>query len=807
MDRELREWQQRLATHFGELRDGRSRDGVVRPVFGLEHGLDPEEVLALENSARANIRYRGPSRFHSLVWVVYSSEFGYRYSGDEYWQSFDRDTPGWNQASYRYSLRNFFRQFQREYGGAVPSGSWAEHFSIICWPITHAILPKDLQLQLARTLYDARYRFSRDILESNESLGELIAARSCNTSSRFQNFVQEKQLVGQIAAALLLRDELAASNLIDPKTLERISEDVDRQRQAREWLRSARQSAGERVRVRSLGKPRQSSPAPSVSRIEEARAEVRNLGMEPRLILRPVSTSGDSWDVSLEIADLSHVLLRFPQTAEVLSGSRCTVAGSSGRPVARGGLLYGSHRVPLRRWPRWDEVLLQFEQSDSQLDFLLRTECLLRPGPKWLFRIASDGLAYECRSLRVRPGERYLLVSAYGQMSSNQQAVAIELNCEGIEGVLLNLPKALTLEWEEALRGLDLEQSRTVEVWPAGLAPLVWDTEGYGEWLETDVPCIGILSDHPLATLNVSMETGDEGALELTPLEPGEPVFLEFPQLPVGVHTLHVSSQNVEGSHAGQIGNLDVVFRIREVRPQSQIVSPIGPLSLQMEPPTPSLEQLWEGQVDLFLQGPSDRTVDVNISFFGPNSETPSFVQRVLSIALPFRPDDWRYHFREHIQSKASAQYAYDEARVCTLQFDAGELGEFKLPFEREFTPLIRWALRRLSNGYVVKLLDDTGDQEPAAVSHWEFARPCVEEHLTTDSIPQPTDSGGMLVLQRQFKAGWLGMHGEWRGVWRETGWPDGYATARPVAVAATPPDRTTPGAASHALPGTPADG
>ena len=66
---------------------------------------------------------------------------------------------------------------------------------------------------------------------------------------------------------------------------------------------------------------------------------------------------------------------------------------------------------------------------------------------------------------------------------------------------------------------------------------------------------------------------------------------------------------------------------------------------------------------------------------------------------------------------------------------------------------------------------------------------------------------GAALVLQRQFKAGWPGMHGEWRDVWRETGWPDGCATAPPVAVATNPPARTTHGAASHAPPGTPADG
>src|SRR3712207_7713201 len=50
--------------------------------------------------------------------------------------------------------------FKRQFAGATPSGRWAEHFSIIAWPITHAILPRDLQQQLARILYDLRHSFS-----------------------------------------------------------------------------------------------------------------------------------------------------------------------------------------------------------------------------------------------------------------------------------------------------------------------------------------------------------------------------------------------------------------------------------------------------------------------------------------------------------------------------------------------------------------------------------------------------------------------------------------------------------------------
>jgi hypothetical protein len=95
-------------------------------------------------------------------------------------------------------------------------------------------------------------------------------------------------------------------------------------------------------------------------------------------------------------------------------GSRCMVAGAAGRPLARGRCLHGSQHVVLSKWPREDEVLLRFEQTDPQLEYLLRTECLLRPGPTWLFRIATDGLAYECRSLRVRPGARYIIVSTAG---------------------------------------------------------------------------------------------------------------------------------------------------------------------------------------------------------------------------------------------------------------------------------------------------------------------------------------------------------------------------------------------------------
>ena len=94
-----------------------------------------------------------------LVWIVFATEQGYDYDGDEYWNTFERRMPVWDRG-WRPSLRAWFGKFHETYGGFRPVGSWANHFSIIAWPITHALLPKDLQVQLARALYALRYQLA-----------------------------------------------------------------------------------------------------------------------------------------------------------------------------------------------------------------------------------------------------------------------------------------------------------------------------------------------------------------------------------------------------------------------------------------------------------------------------------------------------------------------------------------------------------------------------------------------------------------------------------------------------------------------
>ena len=316
MEQKLDKWNERLASHFRELADKRDARSEILPVFALEHGLNESEVVSISEAVRVHIKSRSPSNHHRLPWIVYATELGYRYSGNEYWQSFEARTPGWIEYGKRSWIRECFQWFCNEYGGATPTGKWAEHFTIICWPIRHAILPKDLQRQLARVLYKIRHSYSQESLNSRLILGQLIADNSWNESHRFQNFAQETSLVGQIASALLLEEGSAMRDLLSRQTLQRIRGDLDDERQRREWLRVARQSAKDRRKVRGLIRERLRINQHTTKK--ELRQLVEALGIEPLLVLKPKNAENTSWYFSIEIPDLSNLCQRFPDTQHTL---------------------------------------------------------------------------------------------------------------------------------------------------------------------------------------------------------------------------------------------------------------------------------------------------------------------------------------------------------------------------------------------------------------------------------------------------------------------------------------------------------
>ena len=109
MAHSLTDWHRQLDRHFVELRALRDKQrSSSAPIFALEHGLSADDIRALQLSVRESIVKEPPDSADALAWVVYATELGYRYSGDEYWQTFEAETPYWVVRGRREWIRECF---------------------------------------------------------------------------------------------------------------------------------------------------------------------------------------------------------------------------------------------------------------------------------------------------------------------------------------------------------------------------------------------------------------------------------------------------------------------------------------------------------------------------------------------------------------------------------------------------------------------------------------------------------------------------------------------------------------------------
>src|ERR1019366_2760105 len=224
----LDQWQERLHSHFGQLAAARAYSDYR--LFALEHNLSDEEFDEITELLHAELKDGWRLGRHWLVWVVYATELGYDYDGDEYWSSFEARTPGWREtitSTRRNLLRDWFVKFQTTYQGVKPSGPWAEWFSIIAWPITHAILPKYLQEQFAKSLFELRHQLAHLERISPRAVGELLARNAWDASSRFRQFLEQQELTGRLVLALLSDRSVEGQSPLYPQTLSRIVTDLE----------------------------------------------------------------------------------------------------------------------------------------------------------------------------------------------------------------------------------------------------------------------------------------------------------------------------------------------------------------------------------------------------------------------------------------------------------------------------------------------------------------------------------------------------------------------------------------------------
>jgi hypothetical protein len=739
MSADLDELQSRLKSHFAALCEARRSDGL--PVFALEHGLNAAAILSLSTMLKARLKVQGATLDrHWLLWVVWATEQGYDYDGDEYWHTFERRMPLWDR-SWRPELRSWFMKFQKTYAGLKPTGPWAKFFSIIAWPITHSLLPKDLQSQLAQTLYFLRFNLVSRLGLPPAEIARFVMSMSYDGSSRLRNFLEQEESAGRIILALLDDRVEGEGSSISLDTLDRIVGDLEKARNARQWLRDTRKVV-EVARLKGAARPAVDGATAGATHgpITAERQPV----LRPSMMLR--RTAVDAWTVMMELPSFREIADVAPELAEFIRRTRCKVAGSTGWLPA-GWLLTGTQRRTLSQWPSPEQPVLSFEKPNAAMDHLLLSEGRISPGPNWLFRVGSDGQAIEILSRLIRPGSYYLLISV-GEPRSLSSGRATSVACAGVHALRLEIPASLSAELIAELKGAGLSVAQTIRIWPSGLAARGWDGEGATEWIEGECPCFAIEHDHPIDSYELRLGGGTP--ITISALAPGAATFVRLKPLGPGNHVLSVKARRgASDAETGQHQLEGVVTLF--VRPPSPWVSGTlghSGLFVGSEPPEPTLDEFWEGLTRLDVLGPTGARVTVCVELL---DGTGNLIVReeVGQLILPLGPDTWRRAFAA-FAGRDKHPWAYLQASSGRIVVDGEELGASHIHLYRVVAP-VRWVWHSTPKTVLLKLVDDHDAGALLDVMFHAFAAPVGGEPLTPELATagfEPAAPGGLFVAK-----------------------------------------------------------
>lgn len=738
---------ERVERHFQSLAFFRKDSNL--PVFAMEHGLPDEDLKQLQNLLPSHYKSQSLQNSDWLLWVVLATEVGYDYTGEEYWGSFEERVPGWENKD-RYTIKSWFKKFQTTYNGVIPSGRWAKHFTIITWPITHAILPVYLQRQFARSLFHLRYSLLNINNLDTAKIGRLLAANVHMPTSRFQMFLEQEEMIGRIVLALLgeepFKDTSGTTHRIYRPTLKRIVSDLEKVHESREWMKETRRIVADRFKGIGQG----TGPRPPTDPKPKP-LDTEHLVVRPKMLLR--HTGMGSWDVLLDVPSFRAISTLDKDVQSFIENTRFRLNGGDGMRPGRWLLSSSNRKGILQSWPDEKQPFILFEKIDSPIDHLMKTECRLDSGPVWLFRISSDGIAREIKDRTVRPDQNYIVVTTGLLPQAHMCMSSCNLNCTNVRSFRIAIPQKVSSELTTWLDTIRLQVARTIRVWPAGLPGRGWDGEGSSEWLTTEKPCFGISNDHPVDAYSFRLNDGPESIIQTDCA--GDPIFVQMVPLPVGTHTLTVKAHrnpDIDIVATSSQAEGFVQLTVREPEPWIPGVTAHLGFIVTLDPYELDLEKFWRNETRLSVNGPIGYTATVTIKLEAADGKQIFKSSFGSPVDLPIKSSDWHHKFKDFQQkNKNKLGWGYLEATIGTLTIDCGTLGTCSLPFEHRTQPL-RWIARRSGKDIVVKLVDDTGQEGAnAKVYYYNINRPLeklslvLKEALSGIVVKPP---GGLFVAE-----------------------------------------------------------
>ncbi|MRD46470.1 hypothetical protein GHT07_04230 [Caenimonas koreensis DSM 17982] len=748
----LLEVEEGLRTHFDWLK--REKSALKSPVFAIEHPLSKEELAKLRAELASSLRLAGEmSSKYKLCWIVHSAEHGYDFAGLEFWESFAKMTPNWSVYGNKYVLRSWYREFAKAHGGIQPQGDWGKHYTFIAWPIANALAPLDLQVHLARTLFNARY-FLRETQEAPaEMIGRFISPYAENPSSRFQFFLEQSSIVGYLVRGLL--EGIDKETVIYRPTLQRITNDLNGRANAREWLRDARRQYSRTIFYYGRQNEYRLSNGDDGGVDEggaDPIAQLRRSGvlLKPRIVL--TRREDDSWVPVLRIPGFQPLVDIRQEFRAHLLRSKFVVPAHGDQLFLGATLLTGAPLSrTLRSWPAERECVLRFNTRESYFDQIVSAECQMDPSNIWLFQDRRDGGATLITGGQVRAGASYIVVARNAD-AINALGKPTTLKCDGAHAVALDLPNPLGSDLSHRLERAGLSIARRLRLQPVGLRPRQWTEDGFGEWLSSETPTLVVYRDFEFDALTIEF-------VGLQPEEikcgPGtEPAFMQLRNLPIGRHHLQIKATKLTGNlgaYRAEVASASLHVYIRPPTSWAPGKLALSALVVSTDPPIPTLDDLFNHSLDLQVAGDSSRSLTISLRAIDENGAA-KLTDIAKNLRSPLDSSVWHSALQSFLDGLES-ELPYFTATSTGLVIAAEDVGEQRVALEIPAKPL-RWAYSHQGTAQKVLLLNDGVEEAEIEAAFYPFARPNQQERLDVSALSGGIDVGGKHGLYQVRGAG-----------------------------------------------------
>lgn len=727
----LKEIVARLRAHFAGLRDARRVEAPGAPVFGIEHPLEAAEVLELARVLRESLKREGrPNLDYSIGWVVLAAECGYGFGGSEFWPTLEQRIPEWSWLGDRHALRSAFGRFVNDFGGRKPTGRWASHFCLIAWPITHAILPRDLQRHLCEAIYEARYQLWGMRGLDLPGLGKIIARAAPIHGTRFDDFIHDHALVGAIAHRLLVDDSDTRAYFFE-KTFQRILNDLHTTAATQEWL-------GEASHIYSRGVSVSVPRASTASISNGTRTRVPSLVPDLQL----VGSDKGGWSPRLVPPSLADWTQHYPDVVRELDTLKFRVDGVNDRAFPAQALLAARPApVTLDVFPRLDTPLIEFVPQHPGLSAAFDADCRIKDRSVLAFRQPCD-VAYLVAKGELLPGESYIFATR-----NDTWAIGESLSCSDPTWRLWRweVSNSLDSSISPLLQASGLSIRRTTRLRPWGLVPRRWDYGTDGEWLITEPIVFVIERDHIFDAISVSVDGSTPKILECDGMD--DPTIV-LDDLRAGNYPLTVATFERRTTRTGtewiELGRCEVLLRVRTPVAWSPGRVAVDALRIDCNPSRPSLAQLLKEEVVVTIDGLATAPVEVNLICADGSGKAATPPEVLIRQRAPIRAEAWLAGLTA-LQRRVDPSRILMGAQRAYLRVFCEPLGEQRIALSLVSSP-VRWVLR----GESVRLICD-GNKEPEIV-HASFEEPSKTQLVDRVRCQRGFDAAasGLFVAQEE---------------------------------------------------------